>query len=306
MSKNDLHFVIPEGQAGRVDQIVGSRYPAASRRRLADLFTNGQVRVDGKKVKKGQFVQAGQHVELSRPPIDDESLRVCPEAGELALVYEDEHLLVINKPPGLPSHPLLAGELGTVANMLVHRHPECAMVGEDPREAGLAHRLDIHTSGLLLAARDAHTWQALREAFAQGNIDKTYLAAVHERPFGDECQEPLLQKSRKVSVDYSGLEAHTTWQVLAHTEEYSFLRCKAHTGRMHQVRAHLAHCGSPIVGDTLYGGQSCEDFVGHFLHASQISFTHPHTGEHLDVRAPLPALRAAWLDAVGLSVASSE
>lgn len=300
MSSESLQFVVAAGEAARVDQVVGARFPDASRKRLAALFADGHVRVDGKKVKKGQLIREGQRVELARAPLDDESFRVMPQAGPLDILYQDEHLLVVNKSAGIPSHPLLAGELDTVANSVVAEFPECALVGQDPREAGLAHRLDKHTSGLLLVARDQDTWQRLREDFAEGKIEKTYLAAVQARPIGRECEEPLLQHSKKVVIDYAGLEAHTSWQELARSDEFTLLRCHAHTGRMHQVRAHLAHCNSPIAGDTLYGGDAQEGLGGYFLHAATIAFSHPHSGQRLELQAELPADRAAWLRARAL------
>lgn len=284
----------------RVDKIIGEHYPNASRKRLAQLFANGLVRVDGKKAKKGTMVGVGQRITLERAPLSDDEMRATPEEGSLCVVYEDEHLVALGKPAGMPTYPLVAGETGTLANALVARYPECRNVGADPRESGFAHRLDTDTSGILIAARTQECWLALREAFGSGNVQKTYLAVVEGRPIGSECEEELLQDGKRVRVDYAGLEAYTTWEEVDRTEALTLLACQAHTGRMHQVRAHLAHCGSPIAGDTLYEGSEHEGLDGHFLHASELHLQHPMTGEPLSLIAPLPEERAAWLAARGL------
>lgn len=285
----------------RVDKIVGEHYPDASRKRLAQLFADRLVRVDGKKVKKGHMVGVGQRIALDRAPVSDVELQAVAAAGPLQVVYEDEHLLALIKPSGVPTYPLKVGETGTLANALVAEYPECAGLGIDPRESGFAHRLDSDTSGLLLAARTQECWLALRDAFAGGNIQKTYLAVVEGRPIGSECEVELLQEGKRVRVDYAGLEAYTTWEELRRTDDYTLLSCQAHTGRMHQVRAHLSHCGSPIAGDTLYEGTVHEGLDGHFLHASELHLQHPMTGEPLSLTAPLPAERAHWLNTQALT-----
>lgn len=300
-----LAFIVEDDEAGRADHILGQRYPDATRKRLAALFAEGAVRVDGKKAKKGAMVRAGQKMALARLPSAGSDLQAQPEALELALVHQDSELLIVIKPAGMPTHPLRAGELGTLANRLVARYPECQSIGDDPREAGLAHRLDIHTSGLLLAARSQETWLALRRAFAEGKVTKHYLAAVHDRPVSVECEEPLLQHGKRVRIDYAGLDAHTTWSEVDRNDNFALLRCNAHSGRMHQVRAHLAHCGSPIVGDTLYGGTAQEGYQGHFLHAAELSLHHPVTGALLEFEAPLPEIRARQLTSLGLQLKSS-
>ncbi len=285
---------------GRVDKLVGQQFPEASRKRLAQLFTERLVRVDGKKVKKGHLVRVGQRIALDKPPVSNDDLRATPEEGALEIIYQDDHIVVLAKPAGVATYPLRAGELGTLANLLVSQFPECAQVGDDPREAGFGHRLDTDTSGLLIAARDAETWRKLRDAFAQGSVQKTYLAVVEGRPVSSECEEELLQDGKRVRVDYAGLEAYTTWEELSRTDAMTLLSCQAHTGRMHQVRAHLSHCGSPIAGDTLYEGQEHEGLDGHFLHGSELHLTHPTTGEPLSLKAKLPEDRATWMAKQGL------
>ncbi|MCP4448102.1 MAG: RluA family pseudouridine synthase [Myxococcales bacterium] len=305
MSDSDLgtsppSLVFDAEYSDRVDKIVGEHYPEASRKRLAQLFAERLVRVDGKKVKKGHMVQPGQRIALDRAPISDDEMRAVPESGPLQIVYEDEHLVALVKEPGMPTYPLKAAETGTLANAVVATYPECATIGKDPRESGFAHRLDADTSGLLILARTQECWLALRNAFASGNVQKSYLAVVEGRPIGKECEEELLQDGKRVRVDYAGLEAYTTWEELQRTDEYTLLSCQAHTGRMHQVRAHLSHCGSPIAGDKLYDGTEQEGLDGHFLHGSELHLTHPITGEPLSLSAQLPEERAKWLATKGL------
>ena len=215
------------------------------------------------------------------------------------MLYADDHMVVVSKPAGMPSHPLRAGELGTAANGLVARYPACAAIGDDPREAGLVHRLDGGTSGALVCALDRATWERLRAAFTAGAVDKEYLALVEGRPVADGCEAPLTQAgspggSRAV-VDGRGQPASTTWQIAEPLAHHTLLTCRAQTGRMHQVRAHLAHCGTPIAGDVLYGGAPIADLAGFFLHAASITLPQPTPGQRVEVRAPLPEDRAALL-----------
>jgi 23S rRNA pseudouridine1911/1915/1917 synthase len=283
--------------AGRADAVVGRRYPDAGRRRIAELFAERAVRVDGKLVKKGDRVRAGSTVSLERPPTEpaDTACQPDPSVG-VTLLVEDPRLLVMNKPAGVPSQPLRAGELGCAANWLVARYPETAGIGDDPREAGLVHRLDIGTSGALMAARDRETWDALRRLLRAGAIEKRYLALVAGSPGDGSCEAPLTQRGKRSVVDYAdGLEAYTEWRTVDRFGDLTLLECVAETGRMHQVRAHLAHVGAPIAGDRRYGGPPVDGIVGHFLHAAQLALLHPSTAAQIDVAAPLPADRAALL-----------
>jgi 23S rRNA pseudouridine1911/1915/1917 synthase len=284
--------------ADRVDKALARAYPTAGRRQLSNMFDEGCVTVAGKKAKKGDRVVAGDVIEISREPVSGDALHPQPDpAVEIAILIERSDLVAIAKSAGTPSQPLRAGELGTVANALAHRYPECATIGDDPRDGGLAHRLDIGTSGILIAARTADTYRALREAFGGGLVAKTYLAITENRPVSRECDAPLVQRGRRVAVDHTdGLAAYTAFEVIKATDTHAFVRCTAQTGRMHQVRAHLAHVGSPIAGDTLYGAKTDEG--GFFLHAATLKLP---LAEPLDVEAPLPDRFTAALAKFGLS-----
>ncbi|MCA9678515.1 MAG: RluA family pseudouridine synthase [Kofleriaceae bacterium] len=290
-----LALVVTADEVGRVDHVLGKRFPDASRRRLAELFADGAVRIRGKLARKGDRVAAGDEITLARAPARADDLRATadPEAAaRLTVLYQDDDVVVVDKPAGMPSQPLRPGELGTAAGGVVHLFATTGAVADDPRDGGLVHRLDIGTSGVLIAARHRDAWVRLRAAFGAGEVDKDYLALVETAPVSRECDAPLAQRGRRAVVDLvDGLEAHTSWHEEARYGARRLLRCRATTGRMHQVRAHLAHVGAPLVGDELYGGQPYPGLVGFFLHAATITF--PGRGGRITVEAPLSADRAA-------------
>jgi len=281
----------------RVDKAVARAYPSAGRRQIGELFDASVVRVNGKKAKKGDRVAAGDVIDLEREPVSGDALRpVADPTVVLDILIERPDLVAIAKPAGVPSQPLRAGELGTIANGLAARFPECAAIGDDPRDGGLVHRLDIGTSGVLIAARTPEAYRALRDAFGAGSIDKQYLAITDGRPVSRECDAPLAQRGKRAVVDHTdGLAAHTAFTVEAASATHSLVRCVASSGRMHQVRAHLATVGAPITGDALYGGQAIDETDdGFFLHAARL------VHGDLVVEAPEPARFHAARQRLGL------
>ncbi len=304
-----VRFTVTAGEAGRLDRILVARFPGVGRRRWAEMFAAGWVQVNGARAAKGARVTAGAEVTVRAAPATGSALAPVP-APELALdvLHADARLLALNKPPGQPSHPLRPGETGTLANALVARFPECAAVGRDVREGGLVHRLDRGTSGVLLAARDMEAYQATRRAFAAGEVAKSYLALVAGSARDGEMDAPLVQRGRRSLLAHFGdpdaLEAVTRWRVMATASGVSLLEVTAKSGRMHQVRAHLAAAGHPLAGDPLYGGPETVggQRVEHpFLHARSIALPHPDGGR-LEVDAPLPDQRAAALVALGCAL----
>lgn len=283
--------------AGRLDLLVAARLGGAGRRRVAALFAAGRVRVDGRVVRKGQHVAVGAVIEVLAPAGADLAPVPARDAA-LPVLYEDEVLVAVNKPPGVPSHPLRPGETGTAANVLVACWPECAAVGRDAREAGLVHRLDTDTSGVLVAARTQPAWLAVRASFARGAVHKRYLALVQGAPAGTACELALVHRGKRMAAAApsapSALPAVTRWRVRERLGAFSLLECTAETGRMHQVRVHLALAGAPIVGDRTYGPElppADLPLRGHFLHALSITLPHPVTGAPLTIEAPLPSDR---------------
>jgi 23S rRNA pseudouridine1911/1915/1917 synthase len=191
----------------------------------------------------------------------------------------------------MPSHPLRPGERGTAANAIVVEFPECASAADEPREAGLAHRLDTATSGVLVAARRPDVWRELRAAFTGSGAEKIYLAEVQGTPPArGESSAPIGRVGRRgarvrVGAGRQPLPAHTAWEVVERRDGTALVEVRLHAGRAHQVRAHLAAAGFPIVGDDRYGGGAAERL---HLHALSVRFHHPITGEAISIAAPRP------------------
>jgi 23S rRNA pseudouridine1911/1915/1917 synthase len=302
-------LVVGVEQAGqRVDLFVGEAL-GLSRARLKRLFEAGAVQVGGRPAKKGLLVSAGQRVAVV---VEEERREVVAEPeAPLGVLHVDEALIFVDKPAGRASHPLKPGEVGTVANALVARFPECAEASEDEREGGLCHRLDVETSGVMVAARTREAWRAVREAFGGREVDKRYLALV-TGPLADEgeIELPLRHHPRHpdrvepaVEGGEGAREALSTFRVLGRSGEYSLVEVRILTGVLHQVRAHLAAVGAPIVGDALYGGREEAGLGRFFLHARTLGLKHPVTGKEVRVESPLPEELRAALERHGLSLA---
>lgn len=303
-------LTISEAHAGRADLALAAAYPEVGRKRLAELFAQGAVRIGRRVVRKGDRLAAGTVVELAVLPAGRGDERPVPDpeaAARLQILLERPELVAVSKPAPMASQPLRAGELGSAASGIAARYPECRELGDDPRDGGVVHRLDIGTTGVLLFARTQAAYRQLRDAFSGGAVLKTYLAVTTARPVGTSCSASLTQRGRRVVVDeQEGLTAHTDVTVLSSNGELCLLRCTAQTGRMHQVRAHLAALRAPIAGDTLYGAAPVASLAaalpeGRFLlHAESIAL--PLGNERLSIRAPLPDELKAVLTAAGLKV----
>ncbi len=282
----------PEADGRRLDVVV-AEVLGLSRARVKSLFETGAVRVDGRRPSKGDRATGGARLEVE---LAEEAPPLVPEPGlALHLLYEDTWLLAVDKPAGVPSHPLKLGETGTVANALVARFPEVALAAEEVREGGLVHRLDIDTSGVLLAARDRHSWETVRGLFRDRAVDKRYWALV-SGPIGDvgTIDLPLRHKGEtrvEPAVDggEEGREALSEFHVLQRSGELALVEVRILTGVLHQVRAHLAAIGAPVVGDALYGGRTFPGLPRFFLHARSLGLVHPATAVRLQLQSPLPA-----------------
>ena len=272
---------ISEEDAGtRLDVLLARRVTGVTRATAKRLVAEGIARVDGRAVKKSYLVSVGDRVTVDEVP-DSGDFDAAPDpAASLDVRYESDDFVVVEKPVGMPSHPLVRGELGTVAGLLVARYPEMKGVGYAKREPGILHRLDRDTSGLMLAARNHAAFERLRRLLNAGEIEKRYLArcvgtmaapAVLDGPIAND---PRDRRRVRVCTDpreikrLGALPART--DVLASTpaELGSLVEVQANHARRHQIRAHLAAAGHPLLGDALYGGPALEQVGHHLLHAS--------------------------------------
>jgi 23S rRNA pseudouridine1911/1915/1917 synthase len=291
---------VDEANAGkRIDLVVGEAL-GLSRARVKALFEDGAVRLNHKKAKKGLMVAKGDALEIDVPETQASAAAMADTNLQLLVLHEDDTLVFVDKPAGVPSQPLQPGEQGTVANALVAKYPEMAGVGDDPREAGLCHRLDVETSGVMLASRTRAGWEKLRAAFSEDRaVEKKYLALV-KGPLADEgtIDVPLAHAGDHVVAGVSdGRPAITEFSVRARRGSFALVDVKLVTGVLHQVRAHLAAVGAPIVGDKLYGGVEEPGLSRFFLHAVSLGVQHPVTGKFVRVESPLPPELAKVLDA---------
>jgi len=293
---------VPADAAGmRVDVWLAAAL-ALPRTRVKELLDRGAVRIGGRPPRKGDRTVAGARVEVTLPG-DDPRPVPQPELP-LRLLHVDAQLVAVDKPAGLPSHPLAPGERGTVVNALVARHPEYADASADPREGGLVHRLDTLTSGVLLAARTPEAWKVVREAFSGREVEKRYLAVV-TGPVADsgEIDLPLRHRADHVEPALSGggREALTDFRVLSRAADAALLDVGIRTGVLHQIRAHLAAIGAPVLGDADYGGRPQPGLDRFFLHAARLGLAHPATGSRLEIAAPLPEELRRVLGTLGLT-----
>ena len=281
----DELVVGPEDAGTRLDvflaPVAGSR---AAAQRLIDA---GLVRVDGAAVPKRHAVAAGERVVVRAAPPEAEP--DVPDAT-FGVAYEDEHLLVIDKPAGVVVHPARGHRAGTLVQALAGR----VAGGDDPRRPGIVHRLDRDTSGLLVVARTEAAHAALKELLRRREVTREYLALVEGRPGArrGKIEAPIGRDRRvrtRISTDTDEpREAVTHFEVEAAYEGFTLLRVRLETGRTHQIRAHLLAIGHPVAGDREYGRAGALGLERQFLHAERLAFRHPSTGAAIDVRSPLP------------------
>ena len=296
----------------RLDRALAHLVPEFSRSYLQQLIADGAVQLQGRAATKpSQRVRAGEAgtIELRPTP---QSQAFQPEPLPIRVVYEDEHLLVVDKPAGLVVHPAPGNWSGTLLNGLLARDAGARLL---PR-AGIVHRLDKDTSGLMVVARTRAAMDRLVAMIAAREVSRQYLALAHrawqgpaqrrvDAPIGRDPRNRL----RMAVVDlqrHAGKPAATVFRLLEQAADGCSVLCTLETGRTHQIRVHLAHIGHPLVGDALYGGASTAGLERQALHAFRLGFAHPVTGAQLMFHAPLPAdLQAAWT-AWGLRYNESE
>ena len=293
---NAIDLVVPGALAGeRLDRVVAI-VTERSRTEIAELIKQGQVQVDGDIVRtRSRRVEEGETLTIVMPEPPD--LTVYPDASvEVPVVYEDDGVIVVDKPADLVVHPGAGHSERTMVHGLLARYPEIEHVGETGRP-GIVHRLDRGTSGLLVVARTPAAYDALVEAFASRGVTRQYRAMAWGivTPGQGTIDAPVGRDPKhrtKMAVVVSGRPARTNYQVAATFQQpitASELICQLETGRTHQIRVHLATIGHPVVGDLRYGGARTGFPVDRvYLHAEELAFEHPITGEPLQFSAPLP------------------
>jgi 23S rRNA pseudouridine1911/1915/1917 synthase len=281
----------PDDEGTRLDAFLAG--PLGSRARAQRLIEAGAVLVDGQRARKSHLVAAGELVTVDEP---EETPAADVADAPYAVPYSDEHLLVVDKPAGVVVHPARGHRAGTLAQALAG----VAAGGEDAARAGIVHRLDRDTSGLLVVARTEAAHRALRAALQRREITREYLALVEGRPPArtGTIDAPLGRDRRvrtRMSTDTDVPRAAIThFEIERALTRTTLLRVRLETGRTHQIRAHLRAIDHPVVGDPEYGTPGRLGLERQFLHAARLAFAHPVTGEPIDVSSPLPPdLRAA-------------
>ena len=311
----DKHIIdVPPAASGlRLDSFLANQLEIP-RNQIQQWIRAGRVQVDGESAKASHSLSGGERVDyapLAR--LSDEGME--PEAGDLDILYQDPHLVVLNKPAELTVHPGAGRPTGTLAHRLLSHFPETAKVG-GPGRPGIVHRLDKDTTGVLVVARTAKAYQALTAAFAERRVQKLYLAMVYGQPreTSGKIDLPIGRhpnRRKEMTVRPAGRPARTDYELIGTEKGISLLEVDLATGRTHQIRVHLKALGHPLIGDPIYGEarwkgldrgvqRPLKDFSRPALHAWRLQLTHPVSEEPMRFEAPPPAdLKALWKAVTG-------
>ena len=294
-------FVTAEESGVRIDALLtqyGLTRSAAQR-----LIAKEQVTREGKAIKKSEIVELGDtyRVVMEEPaPVE-----LLPENIPLEVMYEDEDVIVLNKPKGMVVHPAPGHPNGTLVNALMH-HCGSSLSGIGGQlRPGIVHRLDMDTSGLIIAAKNDFAHQSLSAQLADRSLSRVYEAVVRGsfREDSGTVDAPIgrhpADRKRMAVTERNSRHAVTHWEVIARYEGWSHIRCILQTGRTHQIRVHMAHLGHPLLGDTLYGGKADKGQSTQCLHARRLKFVHPRTGESIALESPLPEYFQSALSRLG-------
>lgn len=291
--------------AERIDALLARCVPELTRSAAVRLIDEGAVTVGGRPVRKNYKCAVGDEIVLTMPEVSDCELR--PQDIPLDIVYEDADLLVVNKPRGMVVHPAPGHPDGTLVNALMHHCGDSLSGIGGEKRPGIVHRIDKDTSGLLIVAKNDFGHLALSAQLSDRSLSRVYEAVVRggmredsgtvDAPIGrhptDRKKMAVTQKNSRPAV--------THWEVIARYRGYTHIRCRLETGRTHQIRVHMAHIGHPLLGDFTYGAPSPDKGLeGQCLHARELKFIHPRTGEHVTVATDLPDYFTAVLSKLPL------
>ena len=272
---------------------------ALTRSQAARLIAEGRVRVNGKPAAKSARLSGGETVTVDVPQLRETALP--PQDIPLDVVYEDDDVIVVNKPTGLVVHPAPGHPDGTLVNALLHHCGDSLSGIGGEKRPGIVHRIDRDTSGLIIAAKNDAAHLTLSAQLKDHSLSRTYecLVTGNMKQDSGTVDAPIGRSSadrKKMAVVPTGRRAVTHWEVVARYPGVTHLRCRLETGRTHQIRVHMAHIGHPILGDTVYGAKKpVPGLTGQCLHATGLRFVHPRTGEPVELHCPLPPEFTAML-----------
>ncbi len=278
----------------RIDKFLSVQMEELSRSYVQKLIKDGNVKVDGKAVKANYKLSYDEWIQVTIPDLTAPD--IVPENIPLDILYEDEDILIVNKPKGMVVHPAAGHYSGTLVNALMYYCGNCLSGINGVMRPGIVHRIDMDTTGSLLVCKNDFAHQNLAEQLKVHSIKRVYHAIVHGNIKEDSgtINEPIGRhptERKKMCVNHqNGREAVTHYKVLERFGNYTYIACKLETGRTHQIRVHMASIHHPLLGDRVYGPQKCPfpELQGQTLHAKVLGITHPRTGEYLEVDAPLP------------------
>jgi 23S rRNA pseudouridine1911/1915/1917 synthase len=290
--ENRREFIVRATDAGaRLDRFLADSADEFSRSRIQVLIRDGLVTLNGAVPRARDIVRAGDRIVLIEPPV--QAIDLVPEKIVLSVLFEDNDLIVINKPAGISVHPGAGRKRGTLVNALLSHCKNLSGIGGKERP-GIVHRLDKETSGCLAAAMNDFAHLDLSRQFAARTVEKIYLVLVAgklRRGSGTIVAAIARHRVRRKKMAIAregGREARTDFKVVRSGGDASLLECRLHSGRTHQIRVHLQHLGHPILGDIVYGGRKAGKFPRQMLHAWKLAFDHPRTKQRMHFEAPLP------------------
>jgi 23S rRNA pseudouridine1911/1915/1917 synthase len=287
-----IELVVPANEGKlRLDQFLAKHLPEFSRSRLQQLIRDGFVRLNNSTSRPRQIVRRGDRIEVTEPPL--KKIETLPERIPLEILFEDDDLVVINKPAGLVVHPGAGHRQHTLVNALLNHCATLSGIGGKERP-GIVHRLDKETSGCLVIAKNDAAHRELSRQFAARTVEKIYFALVAgklRKPAGvieEKIRRHPVHRQRMSATTLRGRAAKTEYRVVRSSDRASLIECRPHSGRTHQIRVHLHHLGHPVLGDKVYAPHLAKDFPRQMLHAGKLGFHHPCTAEWKNFEAPLP------------------
>ncbi len=287
-----LFFTIEKG-GERIDKYLSEQLEDMTRSHIQKLIKENMVRVNGMTVKSNFKLSASDQIEVEIPELKEPD--ILPENIPLDILYEDQDILVVNKPKGMVVHPAPGHYTGTLVNAIMYHCKDNLSGINGVMRPGIVHRIDMDTTGSLLICKNDRAHQALAEQLKEHSITRKYHAIVHgrlkenegtiDKPIG---RHPIDRKKMSVHCT-NGREAVTHYRVLKRFQQFTYIECQLETGRTHQIRVHMSSIGHPILGDQVYGPAKCPyKLQGQTLHAKVLGITHPTTGEYMEFDAPLP------------------